>query len=136
MCGIAGIVRPPTGRGRWTRSACCGWRARCATAAPTASGSRSTRAPAWSSTRLAIFDIPGGWQPIEDGQSGGLIVYNGEVYNHPELRAELEARGERVRDDDATPRSCCACSSATASPRSTGSTASSRSPGGSRRSAA
>ena len=33
----------------------------------------------------------------------------------------------------ATPRSCCACSSETASPRSTGSTASSRSPGGSRR---
>src|SRR3954451_10897280 len=44
------------------------------------------------STRLAIVDLPGGWQPIETG--GGLVVYNGEVYNHPELRAELAARGE------------------------------------------
>jgi asparagine synthase (glutamine-hydrolysing) len=44
------------------------------------------------STRLAIFDIPGGWQPIEDG-GGDLIVYNGEVYNHIELREELRRDG-------------------------------------------
>lgn len=46
------------------------------------------------STRLAIFDIPGGWQPLA-GDDAATLVYNGEVYNHPELRAELEARGER-----------------------------------------
>ena len=46
------------------------------------------------STRLAIFDIPGGWQPFEAPANGGLLVYNGEVYNHPELRRELQARGE------------------------------------------
>ena len=45
--------------------------------------------------RLAIFDIPGGWQPIGAPGTGGAIVYNGEVYNHPELRAELQAAGER-----------------------------------------
>ncbi len=45
------------------------------------------------STRLAIFDIPGGWQPL--GAGATMLVYNGEVYNHPELRAELEGRGER-----------------------------------------
>jgi asparagine synthase (glutamine-hydrolysing) len=38
------------------------------------------------STRLAIFDVPGGWQPMR-GERGTLLVYNGEVYNHPELRA-------------------------------------------------
>ena len=48
-----------------------------------------------ASARLAIFDIPGGWQPIEVAPRGRAIVYNGEVYNHVELRAELEARGER-----------------------------------------
>ncbi|MGH2981063.1 MAG: asparagine synthase (glutamine-hydrolyzing), partial [Solirubrobacterales bacterium] len=46
------------------------------------------------STRLAIFDIPGGWQPIEVGETGSILVYNGEVYNHPELREELSGRGE------------------------------------------
>ncbi|HEU4702882.1 MAG TPA: asparagine synthase (glutamine-hydrolyzing) [Conexibacter sp.] len=40
------------------------------------------------STRLAIFDVPGGWQPMR-GERGTLLVYNGEVYNHPELRALL-----------------------------------------------
>lgn len=45
------------------------------------------------STRLAIFDIPGGWQPIRTGPGGSLIVYNGEVYNHPELRADLVRDG-------------------------------------------
>ena len=44
------------------------------------------------STRLAIFDVPGGWQPMR-GPAGTTLVYNGEVYNHPELRAELAAEG-------------------------------------------
>jgi len=46
------------------------------------------------SSRLAIFDLPRGWQPLEASPGGGILVYNGEVYNHPELRAELAARGE------------------------------------------
>ena len=87
--------------------------------ARTASGSRSTTAPGLVSTRLAIFDIPRGWQPLRARADGALLVYNGEVYNHPELRAELERAGERVRDQLATPRSCCGCWSATGSARST-----------------
>jgi asparagine synthase (glutamine-hydrolysing) len=46
------------------------------------------------STRLAIFDVERGWQPLE-AEPATTLVYNGEVYNHPELRAELVARGER-----------------------------------------
>lgn len=44
-------------------------------------------------TRLSIVDIGGGSQPMtnEDGQL--VITYNGEVYNHPELRRELEQFG-------------------------------------------
>jgi len=48
------------------------------------------------STRLAIVDIAGGWQPLEAPADGGLLVYNGEVYNHPELRRELQAQGETL----------------------------------------
>jgi asparagine synthase (glutamine-hydrolysing) len=46
-------------------------------------------------TRLKIIDLHGGDQPIlsDDGDSG--IVFNGEIYNHLELRRELEERGHR-----------------------------------------
>ena len=47
-----------------------------------------------ASARLAIFDLPRGWQPFEASPGGSMLVYNGEVYNHPELRAHLVARGE------------------------------------------
>jgi asparagine synthase (glutamine-hydrolysing) len=46
------------------------------------------------STRLAIIDLPCGWQPLESREGGDLLVYNGEVYNYVELREELAARGE------------------------------------------
>jgi asparagine synthase (glutamine-hydrolysing) len=43
--------------------------------------------------RLSILDIAGGSQPFfnEDGRIA--VVFNGEIYNHLELRAELQARG-------------------------------------------
>jgi len=43
--------------------------------------------------RLSIVDIAGGRQPIETPDGRLAIVFNGEVYNHPALRAELIARG-------------------------------------------
>ena len=49
------------------------------------------------STRLAIFDIPSGWQPMQGAHRDTVMVYNGEVFNHYELRRELEAQGERFR---------------------------------------
>jgi len=47
--------------------------------------------------RLAIVDLAAGDQPMwnEDGQVG--VVFNGELYNHAELRTGLEARGHRLR---------------------------------------
>ena len=51
--------------------------------------------------RLSILDHAGGAQPFAagDGPDGGgyVLVYNGELYNHPELRAELERRGHVFR---------------------------------------
>ncbi len=47
--------------------------------------------------RLAVFDLSlAGHQPMEDGR-GRTIVYNGEVFNWPELRNELEACGYMFR---------------------------------------
>lgn len=45
--------------------------------------------------RLAIIDLVTGDQPFHDAGGKVHIVYNGEVYNHRELRAELEGLGHR-----------------------------------------
>lgn len=46
-------------------------------------------------TRLSIIDLAGGVQPIGNEDGTLWIVYNGEVFNYPELRADLEQRGHR-----------------------------------------
>jgi asparagine synthase (glutamine-hydrolysing) len=43
--------------------------------------------------RLSIIDLAGGRQPIHNEDGTVWTVFNGEIYNFPELRAELEARG-------------------------------------------
>lgn len=43
--------------------------------------------------RLAIIDIEGGDQPIYNEDKTIVVVYNGEMYNYRELRAELEKTG-------------------------------------------
>ena len=45
--------------------------------------------------RLAIIDVKGGDQPIANEDGSIQIVFNGECYNYPEMRVELERRGHR-----------------------------------------
>ncbi len=45
--------------------------------------------------RLSIIDLAGGGQPIHNEDQTLWIVYNGEIFNYPELREELEERGHR-----------------------------------------
>lgn len=49
--------------------------------------------------RLAILDQAGGAQPMRSPDGRYVIVYNGELYNSPELRLELESAGERFSSD-------------------------------------
>jgi asparagine synthase (glutamine-hydrolysing) len=48
--------------------------------------------------RLAIVEIASGKQPASDAAEQIHVVWNGEIYNYRELRAELEGRGVRCRD--------------------------------------
>jgi asparagine synthase (glutamine-hydrolysing) len=48
-------------------------------------------------TRLAILDLAGGDQPIKANGGDSVIVFNGEIYNHLEIRAELEKLGHSFR---------------------------------------
>jgi asparagine synthase (glutamine-hydrolysing) len=48
--------------------------------------------------RLAIVEIAAGKQPASDASERIHIVWNGEIYNYRELRAELEQRGIHFRD--------------------------------------
>ncbi len=53
--------------------------------------------------RLAILDLtPAGHQPMVDPATGNCIVFNGEIYNHRRLRAELETAGCRFRSTSDT----------------------------------
>jgi asparagine synthase (glutamine-hydrolysing) len=47
--------------------------------------------------RLAIIDVGGGYQPLWNENDTVAVIYNGEIYNHVELRTELVARGHIFR---------------------------------------
>src|ERR1700741_3133878 len=103
MCGIAGIVnlrgrpveqtdirnltdqiahRGPDGAGYWFNA---------------------ERNVALGHLRLAIIDPgEGGYQPMLSADGRYVIVFNGEIYNFLELRAELEAIGTRFRTQSDT----------------------------------
>lgn len=100
MCGIAGFIDPgmrgsqadfaavmnrmtdviahrgPDGSGAWSdpeRGLCLGHR------------------------RLSIIDISGGAQPMASSDGDLVVVFNGEIYNHAQLREELIAKGHRFQ---------------------------------------
>ena len=51
--------------------------------------------------RLSIIDLAGGHQPMSDADETVWVAFNGEIYNFPELKSELEGHGHvfRTRSD-------------------------------------
>jgi asparagine synthase (glutamine-hydrolysing) len=52
--------------------------------------------------RLSIIDLGAGRQPMADAEESVWVVFNGEIYNFPEVRRELEASGHRFRTNSDT----------------------------------
>jgi asparagine synthase (glutamine-hydrolysing) len=104
MCGIAGVLARDPRRDvgplidRLTQAL--------AHRGPDGSGTQflGGRAAALGHRRLSILDLECGAQPMASADGRVWIVYNGELYNHLELRRELAARGRtfRTRSDTET----------------------------------
>src|SRR5437899_4433705 len=94
MCGIAGEVRVD-GRLPDVGAVAC-MADVMAPRGPDGAGVWSTGRVALGHRRLAIIDLSGrGHQPMVDTELGVAVVFNGCIYNHRELRRELEAAGHR-----------------------------------------
>jgi len=69
---------------------------------PDGQGEFSDDRAALGHRRLAIIDLASGHQPIANEDGSCWIVFNGEIYNHKQLRADLERRGHRFRTESDT----------------------------------
>jgi asparagine synthase (glutamine-hydrolysing) len=52
--------------------------------------------------RLSIIDLAGGHQPMSDAEETVFLIFNGEIYNYRELRAELQNKGHHFRTNSDT----------------------------------
>ena len=64
---------------------------------PDQQGVFESNSVALGAARLKIIDLDSGDQPIFSESGDTVIAFNGEIYNHAELRVELERRGHRFR---------------------------------------
>jgi asparagine synthase (glutamine-hydrolysing) len=65
-------------------------------------GRESAAGVALGHRRLAIIDVGGGHQPLSNEDGTIWIVFNGEIYNYPELRRRLEGAGHCFRTSSDT----------------------------------
>jgi len=96
MCGIAGIVATDRlddeALARATRM-----RDVITHRGPDEAGLHLDGAAALAHRRLSIVDLSTGQQPLSNEDGSVWVIFNGEIYNHAEVRAELQAHGHSYR---------------------------------------
>jgi asparagine synthase (glutamine-hydrolysing) len=92
MCGICGVASAERGA---DLEAVARMSRRLVHRGPDSDGLFHADGVALAARRLSIIDLEGGTQPQTNEDGSVVVVQNGEIYNHRELRAELEARGHR-----------------------------------------
>ena len=94
MCGITGIFRSG-GLREDDRAAVARMTRVLAHRGPDGEGTFVGRDIALGHRRLIVIDPQGGRQPVSNEDGSVRVVFNGEIYNHAELRAALQAKGHR-----------------------------------------
>ena len=95
MCGVAGIVHWGTlsDGPQVVRK----MNARLHHRGPDDTGYWNNEKVSFAFSRLSIVDLDHGHQPMVSDEAKIVLVYNGEIYNHVELREELQRRGHRFQ---------------------------------------
>jgi asparagine synthase (glutamine-hydrolysing) len=100
MCGICGLYSPS---GAPPPDLVDAMRARIRHRGPDQGSTDAFGACVLGHQRLRVIDPELGFQPVTNERGDVVAVFNGELYNFPELRAELDARGHQVRGRGDTP---------------------------------
>ena len=90
MCGIAGFTHR---HGDWEPSRIHSSAKTLHHRGPDQSGTYEDTSVSLGAVRLKIIDLHGGDQPLFSEDGNTVLVFNGEIYNHAELRAELDGLG-------------------------------------------
>lgn len=91
MCGIAGLIDYDNRSDR--KSIVAKMLSIISYRGPDESGIYNSQYSTIGNIRLSIVDISGGRQPLSDQSGRYWIVFNGEIFNYPELRQELTKKG-------------------------------------------
>jgi asparagine synthase (glutamine-hydrolysing) len=100
MCGICGLYSPS---GEPQATLVDGMRARIRHRGPDQGSTDAFGPCVLGHQRLQVIDPELGYQPVANEAGEVIAVFNGELYNFPELREELAARGHEVRGRGDTP---------------------------------
>jgi asparagine synthase (glutamine-hydrolysing) len=96
MCGIAGFFHSARGR-EALRSELEPMIEAIVHRGPDSAGHFCEDGIALGMRRLKIIDLEGGEQPMFDAHRNVVLTFNGEIYNHDELRRDLQAKGHEFR---------------------------------------
>src|SRR5581483_6815760 len=97
MCGICGIAIPEHAPRHLDAASVTRMRDSLTHRGPDDAGLLLDPHVALAHRRLSIVDLSRGHQPMFNEDHSIAIVFNGEIYNHADYRADLEAKGHRYR---------------------------------------
>src|SRR4051812_33947684 len=97
MCGIVGFIDPALNAVDAANSVLAHMRGAIRHRGPDEEGQITAGGVGLGVQRLSIVDLAAGHQPMSSADGKLWLVFNGEIYNHAELRARHEAAGRRFR---------------------------------------